>query len=115
MVLPAVVLPALLYACETWTVCQRRAGGLDHFHLGCLGELLGIKWRGGVPGAGVLAGAGVQGMRAVYRLAQLGWAGRVVGVPDARLPGGGSVGSYRRESALKVARRNATKTPSKPL
>ena len=36
----AVVLPTLLYACETWTVYQRHAKRLDHLHLCCLGKLL---------------------------------------------------------------------------
>ena len=32
----AVVLPTLLYACETWTVYLRHAKRLNHFHLSCL-------------------------------------------------------------------------------
>ena len=36
----AVVLPTLLYACETWTVYQRHANRLNHFHLSCLRKLL---------------------------------------------------------------------------
>ena len=32
----AVVLPTLLYACETWTVYQRHAKRLNHFHTSCL-------------------------------------------------------------------------------
>ena len=36
----AVVLPTLLYACETWTVYQRHAKKLNHFHLSCLRKLL---------------------------------------------------------------------------
>ena len=43
------------------------------------------------------------------------WAGHVVRMPDERLPKKSSMENYKRESALKVARRNATKTPSKPL
>ena len=35
-------------------------------------------------------------------------------MPDERVPKS-SMQNYRRESALKVARRNATKTPLKPL
>ena len=38
----AVVLPTLLYACETWTVYQRHAKRLNHFHLSCLRKLLKI-------------------------------------------------------------------------
>ena len=36
----AVVLPTLSYACETWTVYQRHAKKLNHFHLSCLRKLL---------------------------------------------------------------------------
>ena len=82
----AVVLPALLYACETWTVYQRHAKRLNRFRLGCLGRLLGIKWQDKISDTEVLTKAGMQSMHAVLKLAQLGWAGRVVGVPDARLP-----------------------------
>ena len=39
----AVVLPNLLYASETWTVYQRHAKRLDHFHLSCLRKLLKIR------------------------------------------------------------------------
>ena len=39
----AVVLPTLLYACETWTVYQRHAKKLNHFHLSCLRKLLKIQ------------------------------------------------------------------------
>ena len=35
----AMVLPTLLYACETWTVYQRHAKRLNHFHLSCLRKL----------------------------------------------------------------------------
>ena len=36
----AVVLPTVLYACETWTVYQCQAKRLSHFHLSCLRKLL---------------------------------------------------------------------------
>ena len=40
----AAVMPTLLYACETWTVYQRRARRLNHFYLvSCLRKLLTIK------------------------------------------------------------------------
>ena len=31
----AVILPTLLYACDTWSVYQRHAKRLNHFHLSC--------------------------------------------------------------------------------
>ena len=52
-------------------------------------------------------------MHTVLKLAQLRWTGHVIRMPDERLPK--NMDNYKRESALKVATRNATKTPSKPL
>ena len=41
----SVVLPTLLYACETWTVYQQHAKSLNHFHTSCLRKLLKIVAR----------------------------------------------------------------------
>ena len=38
----SVVLPTLSYSCETWTVYQRHAKRLNHFHTSCLRTLLKI-------------------------------------------------------------------------
>ena len=43
----SVVLPTLLYACENWTVYQRHAKRLNHFHTSCLGKLLKINGKTG--------------------------------------------------------------------
>ena len=53
----AIVLPTLLYACETWTVYQRHAKKLNHFHTTCLRKLLNIKWQDRIPYTEVLAQA----------------------------------------------------------
>ena len=45
----AVVLPILMYACETRTVYSRRAKKLNRFHLNCLRRLLHITWQDKVP------------------------------------------------------------------
>ena len=45
----AVVLSSLLYACETWTVYQRHAKRLNHFHLSYWRKLLKIKWQDKIP------------------------------------------------------------------
>ena len=45
----AVVLPTLLYACETLTVYQRHTKKLNHFHLSCLRKLLKIRWQDKIP------------------------------------------------------------------
>ena len=82
----AVVLPTLLYACETWTVYQRHAKRLNHFHLSCLRKFLKIKWQDKIPDTEVLTKAGMQSMHTVLKLAQLRWTGHVIRMPDARLP-----------------------------
>ena len=50
----SVVLPTLLYACETWTVYQRHAKRLNHFHTSCLRKLLKSKWQDRIPDTEVL-------------------------------------------------------------
>ena len=67
----AVVLPILLYACETWTVYKRHAKRLNHFHLSCFRKLLKIKWQDKIPDTEVLKKAGMQSMHTVLKLAQL--------------------------------------------
>ena len=68
----AVVLPILLNACENWTVYQRHAKRLNHFHLSCLRKLLKIEWQDKIPDTEVLKKAGMQSMHTVLKLAQLG-------------------------------------------
>ena len=50
----AVVLPSLLYACETWTTYSRHIKQLNAFHMRCLRSLLHIKWQDKVPDTEVL-------------------------------------------------------------
>ena len=69
----AVVLPTLLYACETWTVYQRHAKRLNHFHTSCLRKLLKIKWQDRIPDTEVLKRAGIQSVHTLLKLAQLRW------------------------------------------
>ena len=82
----AVVLPTLLYACETWTVYQRHAKKLNHFHLSCLGKLLKIRWQDKIPDTEVLTKAKMQSIHTLLKLAQLRWTGHVTRMSDERLP-----------------------------
>ena len=78
----SVVLPTLLYACETWTVYQRHAKRLNHLHTSCLRKLLKIKWQDRIPDTEVLKRAGMQSIHTL----QLRWTGHVTIMPDERLP-----------------------------
>ena len=82
----AVVLPTLLYAGETWTVYQRHAKKLNHFHLSCLRKLLKIRWQDKIPDTEVLKKAKMQSVHTLLKLAQLRWTGHVTRMPDERLP-----------------------------
>ena len=82
----SVVLPTLLYAFETWTVYQRHAKGLSHFHTSCLRKFLKINWQDKIPHTEVLKRAEMQSVHTLLKLAQLRWTGHVTRMPDERLP-----------------------------
>ena len=110
----AVVLPTLLYACETWTVYQRHAKKLNHFHLSCLRKLLKIRWQDKIPDTEVLKKANMQSVHTLLKLAQLRWTGHVTKCLMSGCQRKFSMENCEKESAYKVAKRNATKTPLKP-
>ena len=80
------VLPTLLYACETWTVYQRHAKRLNHFYISCLRKFLKIKWQNRIPDAEVLKRAGMQSVHTLLNLAQFRWTGHVTRMHEERLP-----------------------------
>ena len=82
----AVVVPSLLYACETWTYYRRHIRLLDNFHLKCLKRILRIKWQDKISNVEVLKRANTVGMEAFLMKAQLRWIGHVVRMGDDRLP-----------------------------
>ena len=82
----SVVLPTLLYTCETWTVYQRHAKTLNHFHTSCLRKFLKIKWQDRIPDTEVQKRAGMHSVHTLLKLAQLRWTGHVTRMPDKRLP-----------------------------
>ena len=91
----SVVLPTLLYACETWTVYQRHAKRLNHFHKSCLRKLLKIKWQDRIPDTEVLKRAEMQSIHTLLKLAQLRWTGHVTRTPDERLPKKSSMENFK--------------------
>ena len=82
----SVVLPTLLYACETWTVYQWHAKRPIHFHTSYLRKLLKIKLQDRIPDTEVLQRAGMQSEHTFLKMAQLRWTVHVNRMPDEHLP-----------------------------
>ena len=82
----AVVLPSLLYGCETWTCYRWHTKKLDPFHLRCLRKVLRVSWKDHVPNQEILHWAELTGIEAMLHQAQLRWSGHVTRMDDNRLP-----------------------------
>ena len=82
----AVVLPSLLYGCETWTCYRRHTKKLDQFHLRCLRKVLRVSWKEHVPNQEILRSAELTGIEAMLNQTQLRWSGHVARMDDSRLP-----------------------------
>ena len=82
----AVVLTALLYACESWTVYKRHAKQLNHFHTRCLRSILRIRWQDKISDTEVLQRAKAQSIYTMLQKAQMRWTGHVCRMPDHRIP-----------------------------
>ena len=82
----AVVLPSLLYGCETWTVYARHAKRLNSFHMRCLRSILHIKQEDRIPDTEVLERANAESVFTLLKRAQLRWAGHVHRMEDTRIP-----------------------------
>ena len=81
------VLTTLLYGCGAWTVYQRHARKLNHFHTTCLRKRFGIKWHDEIPDTEVLTrGADLPSIYTILMQNQLRWTGHVARMPGNRLP-----------------------------
>ncbi|VDM01988.1 unnamed protein product [Schistocephalus solidus] len=82
----AVILSTLLYGAETWTIYQKKARNLNHFHLSCLHRILKLSWRDMIPDTEMLERTGILSMNAQFKQLQLRWSGQLVRMDDERLP-----------------------------
>ena len=82
----AVVLPLLLYGCETWTCYRQHTKKLDQFHLRCLHKVLRVSWKEHAPNQEILRWAELTGIEAMLNQVQLRWSGHVTRMDDSRLP-----------------------------
>ena len=104
----AVALPTLLYACETWTVYQRHAKKLNHFHLSCLNQMArqDPRYRGPEEGKDAKRTYSIEACTDGLAMSQE----CLMSDCQRKI----SMENCKKESDHKVAKRNATKTPLKP-
>ena len=96
----AIVFPSLLYACEMWTVYQRHARKLSHFHTTRLiTRLINIKWQNEIPDSEVRAQEGLPSIHTILMQSQIRWAGHVARMPDHRLSNDSTTVTYKKVSA----------------
>ncbi|XP_047544636.1 uncharacterized protein LOC125076937 [Vanessa atalanta] len=81
----SVVLPNLLYSCETWVLYRKHIRTLDRFHLKCLRDIMNIRWSDCVRNTNVLRKANVGGIEMYLMRRQLRWCGHVSRMPESRV------------------------------
>jgi len=86
MVYKAVILPALLYGCETWTIYRKDLRKLESFHQRKLRCLMNIKWQDKVRNVAVLEKGSIRSIESMIMLHRLRWSGHVVRMSEERLP-----------------------------
>ena len=86
MVYKAVVIPTLLYSCETWTLYRKDLKRLERFHQRKLRSILRISWEDRVTNNEVFRRSEMKSIEADILLHQLRWTGHMERMPDTRLP-----------------------------
>ena len=82
----AVVVSALTYGCESWTLYKKHLRSLERFHQQKLRQILGIRWDDYVRNTEVLRRAQTDSIGNIISRAQLRWLGHLHRMDDARLP-----------------------------
>ena len=82
----AVVLPSLLYGCETWTLYRRHIKQLEQFHNRSLRMIMGIRWQDRVTNQEVLDRAGSTSIESMLLKSQMRWKGHVIQMEENRIP-----------------------------
>ena len=87
MVYHAVVISALLYGSEAWTLYQRQVKLLEQFHMKSLRKLLGVTWRDRVSNLEVLRRTSCVPLESILHRNKLRWVGHVIrSMDNIRLP-----------------------------
>jgi len=82
----AVVIPSLIYCCETWTLYRRHIKKLEHFLMRALRSILKISWKDHVTNLDVLQRANSTSIESILIKAQLRWVGHVIRMEEHRIP-----------------------------
>ena len=82
----AVVLPALLYSAESYTLYREHIKRLEAVQQRHLRRIMRIKWSDYVSNVEVLRRAGLDSIEAVIATTQLRWTGHVIRMADDRIP-----------------------------
>jgi transcription termination factor 2 len=82
----AIVLPSLLYGCETWTLYRRHIKKLEQFHNRSLRSIMRIRWQDHITNQAVLDRANSTSIEARILKAQLRWTGHVIRMEEHRMP-----------------------------
>jgi exonuclease III len=81
-----VVLPILLYACETWPIPNELLQRLHVFHMRCLRIILGVNIMDRVPNAEILAQTKQKAIATILRTRRLVWFGHCYRMHESRIP-----------------------------
>ena len=107
-----VVLPTLLFLCETWTVYRRHDKRLfDHFHFSCLRK---FRWQDKTSATEVLQSAKMQSIHIPLKLSSSNGLTNSQERVMRDYQRKKSLVNFRMERARKEAKKNVTKSPLKP-
>ena len=82
----AVVIPALLYSAETYTLYRKHIRKLEAIQQKHLKRILGIRWNDYISHVEVLRRAGLHSIEATLANSQLHWTGHVARMCEDRIP-----------------------------
>ena len=81
-----VVLPALLYSAETYSLYRQHIQRLEAVQQRHLRRIMGIRWQDRISNVEVLRRAGLESVTATLAATQLRWLGHVARMEDSRIP-----------------------------